>query len=101
MAESDSTTLRIAGIDWATEAKDQQVRTKLLDDSLFARFSVDCSPEDATRLASTGKDSDKTDAFIAALTALAYADAMGRSVHRPSPEQTDAARREGWIFFPK
>ena len=100
MAESDSTTLRIAGIDWATEAKDQQVRTKLLD-SLFARFSVDCSPEDATRLASTGKDSDKTDAFIAALTALAYADEMGRSVHRPSPEQTDAARREGWIFFPK
>ncbi len=80
--------------------KDQQVRTTLLG-CLFERFNVDCSADDATKLASTGKDSDKTDAFIAALTALAYANEMGLSVSRPLPEQIDTARREGWIFFPK
>ncbi len=85
----------------ATEGykNDHEVRFALLR-SLFERFNVECSPEDAATLASTGKDSDKTDAFIAALTALAYMQELGGSVCRPSREQLEAAQQEGWIFFP-
>jgi hypothetical protein len=64
--------------------KDAAVRSGLLE-SLFDRFRVDCSPADALALASTGKDSDKTDAFIAALTTLVYADRSER--------RSDARRR--------
>jgi predicted nuclease with RNAse H fold len=78
--------------------KDHEVRSRLLG-SLFKLFHVQYSPDDAAALASSGKDSDKTDAFVAALTALAYAGALGERVRRPSAEQQEAARREGWIFF--
>ena len=60
------------------------------------------------QIVSTGKDSDQTDAFMAAITALIYAHTVGSGagiggwkVRCPrSDEEREDALREGWIFFP-
>lgn len=93
-ALSHSVTLKIKGY-----KKDASIRRTLLD-ALFNEFKVDCADEERLKLVSQGTDSDKTDAFIAALTALIYAGVPGRSIHNPTPEQKDSAQHEGWIFFP-
>ena len=73
------------------------IRSTLLA-SLIKRFAVECTLEVLATLARTD---DITDAFIAAITALAYAGQVrGTGVVRPPPECMDAAREEGWIFFP-
>jgi predicted nuclease with RNAse H fold len=47
------------------------------------------------------KRSHKTDALIAAITALIYLGKVrGWSVEWPTGDREEAARREGWIFFP-
>jgi predicted nuclease with RNAse H fold len=48
-------------------------------------------------------DSDKTDAFICALTALVYAGRISEwAVRTPQTDQeSQAAKAEGWIFFPE
>lgn len=78
---------------------DNEIRSALLE-SLLAQFNVECSDENVVALVSSGEDSDRFDAFVAALTAAAYAGALGLDVVHPSAEQIDAALREGWIFFP-
>jgi hypothetical protein len=85
-----TTDLHVAG-----HQRDHRVRARMLG-SLFELFRVERSREDEATLASSGTDSDKSDAFVAALTALAYAE---ERVRRPSAEQQEAARRESWIFF--
>jgi predicted nuclease with RNAse H fold len=57
---------------------------------------------------SQAKDSDETDAFLAAVTAAIYlstvagiAPTNGWTIRRPRMgDEVDDARREGWIFFP-
>lgn len=47
------------------------------------------------------EDSDAADAFLAALTALAYLGQLpGWSVRRPASHELALAETEGWIFFP-
>lgn len=71
-------------------------------------FSVDLNGS-LDQLVSKGEDSDKTDAFLAAITAAIYfADCQGTSlahtgwrIRRPRvPNEIEAAASEGWIFFP-
>ena len=48
-----------------------------------------------------GNDSDSTDALIAGLTGLAYLRGLpGWDVRRPNDSEREAAKTEGWIFFP-
>jgi hypothetical protein len=83
----------------ASYKSDEGVRASLLV-ALCDRFRIECSPSDLETLASSGDDSDKTDAFVAALTTAMYAGSLKPGVARPSENQRDTARREGWIFFP-
>lgn len=62
-------------------------------------FGVNLSNTQVEEL--VGKNSDKTDAFIAALTVLMRADGVtGWSVRTPNEIERDRAQSEGWIFFP-
>jgi predicted nuclease with RNAse H fold len=58
-------------------------------------------------IVSRGGDSDETDAFLAAVTGAVYLSDLGNlgvcprwRIRRPGPEELEAARTEGWIFFP-
>ena len=60
------------------------------------------------QIVSTGEDSDQTDAFMAAITALIHAHTVGSGAGiggwkarcPRSAEEREDALREGWIFFP-
>tara|TARA_B100000965_G_C19581202_1_gene753622 strand:+ start:974 stop:1801 length:828 start_codon:yes stop_codon:yes gene_type:complete len=83
---------------------DPEVREDLVR-RLVGRFKVsfgECSREEGVRrIASEGRDSDKTDAFVAALSGLVYLGLLPSWViERPQGESAIAARAEGWIFYP-
>jgi len=65
--------------------------------ALVDRFNV--TPPDCTSALSV--TDNELDAFVAALTGLAYLGKLpGWTVAKPSDEQSAAAEREGWIFYP-
>jgi len=79
---------------------DEEMRKTLIM-ALLNTFAID--DEKSKELISIGKDSDKCDALVAALTALMYLNKFpGWEVCRPSKgRQLKFAKKEGWIFFPK
>ncbi|MGE0708618.1 MAG: DUF429 domain-containing protein [Planctomycetota bacterium] len=79
---------------------DEVVRERLVD-ALCRRLNVQVSRADRAALVSAGKDSDRTDAFVAALTGLAYLGALeGWEVRLPPAEKKSQVEKEGWIFVP-
>lgn len=81
--------------------KDWAIRRTLVR-RVASLFGVEGPNELIASLAGTGNDdSDPTDAFIAALTAVAYLERLaGWDVRRPRDEELIAAQTEGWIYFP-
>ncbi len=69
---------------------------------LFSMFGVQDPNQLTKKLIGVGEeDSDAADAFLAALTALAYLGQLpGWSVRRPVSHELALAETEGWIFFP-
>ena len=82
--------------------KNKEKRSKLLN-TILRQFKIECDNQFKARLAGNGEeDDDKTDAFLAALTALMYLGKVkGWTVRKPSgEEERNVALKEGWIFFP-
>lgn len=69
---------------------------------LFSMFGVQDPNQLTNKLIGVGEeDSDAADAFLAALTAVAYLGQLpGWSVRRPTSNELTLAETEGWIFFP-
>ncbi len=79
---------------------DAAIRASLLD-QLKLQFRLRYDNQQRSEIVSGGSDSDKIDALIAAITALIHIGRVPKWTSR-SPEkiEIEAARREGWIFFP-
>lgn len=88
-------------VDDADFKKKQASREAALK-GLFSMFGVQDPKQLTKKLIGVGEeDSDAADAFLAALTAVAYLDRLpGWSVRRPTSNELTLAETEGWIFFP-
>ncbi|HTE20120.1 MAG TPA: DUF429 domain-containing protein [Armatimonadota bacterium] len=79
---------------------DEEVRARVVD-GLLRTFHIHCDEQQRRKLISHRSDSDNTDALLAALTCWCYLGKLDSwSARRPKDAEQDAARQEGWIFFP-
>lgn len=85
------------------EFKKKRASREVALKGLLSMFGVRDQQHLAKQLIGVGEeDSDAADAFLAALTALAYLGKLpGWSVRRPSDTELTSAQTEGWIFFPQ
>lgn len=79
---------------------DQAIRRTLLA-GLFEQFVLTDTKQIDAIAGATDEESDRTDAFLAALTAIAYLGKLPNwDVRRPRQNEDEDAKTEGWIFFP-